>query len=190
VSLADQRGKWVVLYFYPMDDTPGCTTEACEFRDNIFAFRRLGVSVLGVSVQDVASKKAFAPGRPSSRCLPTPTSRSRTTTWRVGLSRRETYIIDPQGTVRGITLSRSEDALGQLLADLGTLVRPAAALPREGPHGAFLALRDRRICSELVPPDTPDSSPLVRITRSLTSTSPSSSRRSKIAGTASRCPCW
>ena len=60
VSLADQKGKWVVLYFYPLDDSPGCTTEACEFRDSIFAFRKLGVNVLGVSVQDVASKKAFA----------------------------------------------------------------------------------------------------------------------------------
>src|SRR5687767_14905969 len=38
-SLADYRGKWVVLYFYPKDGTPGCTTQACEFRDNVFAFR-------------------------------------------------------------------------------------------------------------------------------------------------------
>src|SRR5262245_5869303 len=38
-SLADYRGKWVALYFYPKDDTPGCTTEACSFRDNVFAFR-------------------------------------------------------------------------------------------------------------------------------------------------------
>jgi thioredoxin-dependent peroxiredoxin len=40
--LGDYDGKWLVLYFYPKDDTPGCTTQACEFRDNIFAFRRLG----------------------------------------------------------------------------------------------------------------------------------------------------
>ena len=39
-SLADYRGKWVVLYFYPKDGTPGCTTQACEIRDDIFAFRR------------------------------------------------------------------------------------------------------------------------------------------------------
>ena len=40
VSLADQKGKWVVLYFYPKDFTPGCTTQACGFRDDIFAFRK------------------------------------------------------------------------------------------------------------------------------------------------------
>ena len=40
VSLSEQRGKWVVLYFYPKDQTPGCTTEACEFRDDVFTFRK------------------------------------------------------------------------------------------------------------------------------------------------------
>ena len=53
VSLADYRGKWIVLYFYPKDGTPGCTTEACEFRDNIFAFRDAGAVILGISVDDV-----------------------------------------------------------------------------------------------------------------------------------------
>src|SRR5258706_10895065 len=47
VSLADQKGKWVVVYFYPLDDSPGCTTESCDFLDNSFAFRTLGVNVLG-----------------------------------------------------------------------------------------------------------------------------------------------
>src|SRR5262245_35200190 len=59
VSLADYRGKWVVLYFYPKDVTPGCTTEACEFRDNVFAFRNAGATILGISVDDVASHKKF-----------------------------------------------------------------------------------------------------------------------------------
>jgi thioredoxin-dependent peroxiredoxin len=58
--LADYSGKWLVLYFYPKDDTPGCTTQACEFRDNIFAFRRLGAEIVGISVDDVASHGAFA----------------------------------------------------------------------------------------------------------------------------------
>jgi peroxiredoxin Q/BCP len=48
-SLEDYRDQWVVLYFYPKDETPGCTTEACEFRDNIFAFRKLNTQILGVS---------------------------------------------------------------------------------------------------------------------------------------------
>jgi peroxiredoxin Q/BCP len=48
-SLAGLRGRWVVLYFYPRDDTPGCTTEACEFTDGIDAFRGLDAEVLGCS---------------------------------------------------------------------------------------------------------------------------------------------
>ena len=58
--LQDYRGKWVVLYFYPKDDTPGCTTQACEFRDNIFAFRRLDAEIVGISLDDVASHQEFA----------------------------------------------------------------------------------------------------------------------------------
>ena len=46
-ELADYRGKWVAVYFYPKDDTPGCTTEACNFRDNIYAFRAIGAEVVG-----------------------------------------------------------------------------------------------------------------------------------------------
>src|SRR5881398_3525018 len=49
VKLSDLRGKPVVLYFYPKDDTPGCTTEACEFRDAYDRFREQGVEILGVS---------------------------------------------------------------------------------------------------------------------------------------------
>lgn len=57
--LADQRGRWTVLYFYPKDDTPGCTTEACSFRDAHGEFERRGAEVWGVSVLDSASKAAF-----------------------------------------------------------------------------------------------------------------------------------
>jgi len=59
-SLADYTGQWVVLYFYPKADTPGCTTEACEFRDNIFAYEDMGAAVVGVSLDDVESQAAFA----------------------------------------------------------------------------------------------------------------------------------
>jgi len=59
-ELGDYRGQWLAVYFYPKDDTPGCTTEACNFRDNIYAFRAIGANVVGVSVDDVASHKAFA----------------------------------------------------------------------------------------------------------------------------------
>ena len=53
-TLEQYRGKWVALYFYPKDDTPGCTTEACNFRDNIFAFREKDAVILGVSLDDAA----------------------------------------------------------------------------------------------------------------------------------------
>jgi peroxiredoxin Q/BCP len=61
VSLADFRGKQVVvLYFYPKDNTPGCTQEAQDFRDDYERFKRAGAAVLGVSVDDIASHKSFA----------------------------------------------------------------------------------------------------------------------------------
>ncbi|WP_321322831.1 peroxiredoxin [Thiomicrorhabdus sp.] len=60
ISLSSQRGHWVVLYFYPKDDTPGCTTEACSFRDNINKLIAQKAVILGVSVDDTASHKAFA----------------------------------------------------------------------------------------------------------------------------------
>jgi peroxiredoxin Q/BCP len=59
VSLGDFAGKDVVLYFYPKDDTPGCTKEACGFRDNWDALRKLGVVVLGVSGDNAASHQNF-----------------------------------------------------------------------------------------------------------------------------------
>jgi peroxiredoxin Q/BCP len=107
VTLQSQRGNWVVLYFYPKDNTPGCTTQACGLRDNIFAFRREGAVILGVSVDDVASKKAFA----AEHSLPFPvladTTKAVTKSYGVltrllGMmeySRRDTFIIDPQGRV-------------------------------------------------------------------------------------------
>ena len=59
-ALADYRGQWLAIYFYPRDDTPGCTTEACNFRDNIYAFKAIGAAVVGVSVDDVDSHKKFS----------------------------------------------------------------------------------------------------------------------------------
>jgi peroxiredoxin Q/BCP len=59
VKLSDFRGRPVVLYFYPKDDTPGCTTEACEFRDAYDVYRDRGAEVLGVSPDDVTSHQKF-----------------------------------------------------------------------------------------------------------------------------------
>jgi thioredoxin-dependent peroxiredoxin len=60
VKLKNFRGKKVVLYFYPKDDTPGCTKEACAFRDSFAQFKRRGIEVLGVSLDNEASHKKFA----------------------------------------------------------------------------------------------------------------------------------
>jgi peroxiredoxin Q/BCP len=59
VKLSDFHGRSVVLYFYPKDDTPGCTTEACEFRDAYDVFRERGAEILGVSPDDVGSHGKF-----------------------------------------------------------------------------------------------------------------------------------
>ena len=60
VRLKDLRGKKVVLYFYPKDDTPGCTKEACSFRDSFAKFKKRGIEVLGVSFDNEAKHKKFA----------------------------------------------------------------------------------------------------------------------------------
>ncbi|MFA5025218.1 MAG: thioredoxin-dependent thiol peroxidase [Candidatus Shapirobacteria bacterium] len=59
-KLSDYKGKWVLLYFYPKDDTPGCTIEACSLRDNFYQLEKLGVQILGVSKDSIASHKKFA----------------------------------------------------------------------------------------------------------------------------------
>jgi peroxiredoxin Q/BCP len=106
-ELKDYRGKWVALYFYPKDKTPGCTTQACEFRDNIFAFRDADAVILGVSVDDVESHKEFS----EKHGLPFPiladdkkaVARQYGVLKRflgtVELAKRDTYLIDPTGKI-------------------------------------------------------------------------------------------
>lgn len=59
-DLTDYRGQWVLLYFYPKDNTPGCTREACDLRDQYAAFKQAGLAILGVSVDSVKSHASFA----------------------------------------------------------------------------------------------------------------------------------
>lgn len=59
LNLPEIRGKWVLVYFYPKDDTPGCTKEACSFRDNIAEFKKRGIAVVGVSKDSVSSHEKF-----------------------------------------------------------------------------------------------------------------------------------
>ena len=59
-KLSDYRGQWLLLYFYPKDDTPGCTKEACAIRDNFPSFRKLNIKIFGVSVDSIKSHKKFS----------------------------------------------------------------------------------------------------------------------------------
>lgn len=58
--LGDYQGKWVLLYFYPKDNTPGCTAQACQVRDHWGEFKKKGIQVLGISIDDVASHAKFS----------------------------------------------------------------------------------------------------------------------------------
>lgn len=59
ISLKDFRGVWVVVYFYPKDKTPGCTQEACDFRDGLEEFSKLGVTILGISPDSPKTHQSF-----------------------------------------------------------------------------------------------------------------------------------
>ncbi len=59
-TLSKYKGQWVLLYFYPKDDTPGCTKEACAIRDNFLAFKKLKVQIFGISVDSVKRHEKFA----------------------------------------------------------------------------------------------------------------------------------
>jgi thioredoxin-dependent peroxiredoxin len=129
-ELTEYRGKWLVLYFYPKDDTPGCTTQACEFRDNIFAFNKLGAVILGISVDDVASHKQFAEEHGLPFTLLADSTKETTKTYGVlrsvlglmEIARRETFIIDPQGRIAKHYSSVDPKGHSQMvLADLKAL---------------------------------------------------------------------
>ena len=105
-SLEDYRDQWVVLYFYPKDETPGCTTEACEFRDNIFAFRKINTQILGVSMDDIESHAKFA----ENHGLPFPLLADtegvaataygvKTKMFGMTVAKRQTFLIAPDGTI-------------------------------------------------------------------------------------------
>ena len=128
-SLEDYRDQWVVLYFYPKDDTPGCTTEACEFRDNIFAFKRLNAQILGVSMDDVDSHKKFA----ENYSLPFPLLADvdgiaadaygvKTQRRGMTIAKRQTFLIDPQGRLaKHYETVTPETHSAEVIADLEIL---------------------------------------------------------------------
>ncbi len=134
-QLADYRSKWVVLYFYPKDATPGCTTQACDLRDNIFAYREAGAVILGVSVDDVESHKKFAAEHSLPFTILADPTKQTTNDYGVlkkymgtmELASRQTFLIDPQGKVAKHYPQVDPKTHSQtVLADLKELSKPKA----------------------------------------------------------------
>ncbi|ADE12368.1 peroxiredoxin [Sideroxydans lithotrophicus] len=105
-SLKQFSGSWLVLYFYPKDDTPGCTQEACAFRDDLHKLTAMGAQVVGISVDDSTSHAEFA----RKYHLPFPLLADGSTEvaarygalmdlWLFKFAKRYTFLIDPQGRI-------------------------------------------------------------------------------------------
>jgi len=128
-TLSAYRGRWLVLYFYPKDDTPGCTAEACAFRDDIRQLNRLQVALLGVSLDSVGSHRRFA----NKHGLPFPlladpkgkVAAAYNALWALGpirFARRQSFIIDPRGRIARIYRSvKPGSHSDQVIADLVAL---------------------------------------------------------------------
>ncbi len=134
VSLADYRGQYVVLYFYPRDNTPGCTKEACGFRDAYDDYTGKDVVVLGVSTDDAKSHTKFTTKHNLPFPLLTDADGAVSTQYEsygpkkfmgkeyVGITRR-TFIIDPDGKIAKIYPKvKPEPHAQQVLADLAELM--------------------------------------------------------------------
>ncbi len=132
-SLEDYRGKWVVLYFYPKDDTPGCTTEACSFRDEYEYLQELGMQVLGVSKDSVKSHEKFAHKyNLNFPLLSDPNAETIKAYGAWGQKKfmgrefegilRQTYLIDPEGNIaREYPKVTPKEHVGQIIEDFKAL---------------------------------------------------------------------
>jgi thioredoxin-dependent peroxiredoxin len=120
--LADYRGKTVVLYFYPKDDTPGCTREACNLRDNYAQLTERGLVILGVSYDDAASHKQFAAKYDLPFTLLADTEKKVAELYGVKgalYASRTTFVIGPDGKIVAVIDSVDTGAhAGQILAAL------------------------------------------------------------------------
>lgn len=122
VSLSDFAGKTVVLYFYPKDDTPGCTKEACSFRDAQSNYQGKDVVVLGVSADDEVSHQAFTQKYNLNFPLLADKDKTLINAYDVdggGYAKRVTYVIDPNGKITHVdanvnTTTHASDVLAAL----------------------------------------------------------------------------
>jgi thioredoxin-dependent peroxiredoxin len=131
---ADYHGRWLVLYFYPKDFTPGCTTEVCTFRDEVVKLRQAGAEVAGISLDNVKSHAEFAAKYHVPFPLLSDANRHVAISYGVltsaiGLhfAKRTTFLIDPNGKIAKIyrEVDPKENA-NEVLADL-TILKKAAA---------------------------------------------------------------
>ncbi|BAQ63832.1 peroxiredoxin [Geminocystis sp. NIES-3709] len=102
ISLTDYQGKWVVLYFYPKDFTPGCTLEAQRFQKDLSKYHSLNAEIIGVSVDDVNSHQEFCDEEGLKYPLLADTDGKVSKSygsWLAGFSMRHTYIINPDGVL-------------------------------------------------------------------------------------------
>jgi thioredoxin-dependent peroxiredoxin len=123
VSLSDYVGKPVVLYFYPKDDTPGCTKEACSFRDSYGEYQNKNIAVFGVSTDDEASHKQFTEKFNLPFPLLADSDRTLVNAYDVdggGYAKRVTYVIDGSGIISHVYTSVKTDThAADILAELG-----------------------------------------------------------------------
>ncbi|MCX7596812.1 MAG: peroxiredoxin [Fischerella sp.] len=123
VSLSDFKGKTVVLYFYPKDDTPGCTKQACSFRDAIDEYQNKDIVVLGVSADDEASHQAFTQKYNLNFPLLADTDKTLIKAYDVdggGYAKRVTYVIDGNGKIIHVDSSvNTSTHASDILAALG-----------------------------------------------------------------------
>ncbi|HEY9890159.1 MAG TPA: peroxiredoxin [Candidatus Obscuribacterales bacterium] len=134
ISLADYRGRWVVLYFYPKDGTSGCTIEARRFQESRPEFQKLNAEIIGVSVDDVASHESFCAAEgiefPLLSDVEGKVSKAYGS-WLSGLSLRHTYLIDPDGILRERFLGvRPAIHSQEVLTALESWLMPAAKAAR------------------------------------------------------------
>ena len=128
-TLETYRGSWLVLYFYPKDFTPGCTTEVCAFRDDVTKLRESGAQVLGVSIDDVKSHAEFAEKYHVPFPLLADSDKQVARSYgvlvtRLGFdyARRDTFLIDPSGKIAKHYENVDPQAnVKQVLADLALL---------------------------------------------------------------------
>ena len=132
-SLKDYAGSWVLLYFYPKDDTPGCTKEACSFRDNLPKFKKVDAKIFGISVDSVKKHAKFAEKYELPFTLLADEEKTMVTDYAVWGKKkfmgreymgtmRQSFLIDPKGKIAKIYETvKPEEHAAEVLLDLKAL---------------------------------------------------------------------